>query len=61
MRKRTPSPAPADAKLAAMVLATLRGALAVVPHSALSACILFANYADREFFFAAVNGFEAIQ
>ena len=63
MRKRNPlirSPAPGDFQVAGAVVEILRGALAVVPQGALGAYVLFANYADREFFFAAINGFVAV-
>jgi hypothetical protein len=63
MRKRNPLIRPrarADFEVAAAVLEILCGAL-VVPCGLLpGAQIMFANYADREFFFAAINSFVAV-
>ena len=48
-------PPDGEPEVAKILLDILRAALAVVPHGTLGAGILFANYADREFFFAALN------
>lgn len=66
MRKRSPpiaTPLPPDGEpeVAKILLDILYAALAVVPCGALGAEILFANYADREFFFAALNHWVPVQ